>query len=629
MEFVGTDCDQKDDRMEDMTQKKKNTLISTNILLQFCFWILAFSFFHFTAEPCFAASPDAEDQIILPLKAQPLPLPENLRPGQNFEIQLQLQLEPGFKAYSDKLKVEILDPSNVKVGTPQVSPVITAMDKFTKQNKSFIQGKSLLKVLVESDPDKLLTNSPTWTLQLTYQACSESFCLFPKKIQIPLQLNPKKAEAETSTNIQSQFQVPLRLQDALKKGLLWTFLFVFVAGFLTSLTPCIFPMIPITLAILGRNSHSHSKLKNIGLAHAYVFGIALTYALLGVLAASTGALFGSMMSHPVVLSIVCLVFLLMSVSMFGLFEFQAPGFVRQWMGKDFHLSGYRGAFLSGLLAGVVASPCVGPVLVGILTYVAQTQNKVLGFWLLFTFAVGMGQLFLLLGISTQATKYLPRSGPWMNGVKFVFGSLMLAAFFYYLDLLIPGRPWDFAMGAALITLASLFGAFAANSELDNLGRVKKGFMQALFFVGIAYASISILNLRPFLNQRLISETSSKELPNNMPWQDYSEERFQKGLKSGKPIMIDFYADWCAACHELEELTFSNPHVQSLANSMILLKVNATQESVENQALREKFGIVGLPTILFFSAQGEALPQLTLTQFEEPQAFLSRLRKVLP
>lgn len=206
---------------------------------------------------------------------------------------------------------------------------------------------------------------------------------------------------------------------------------------------------------------------------------------------------------------------------------------------------------------------------------------------------------------------------------------MLGAFFYYLDLLIPGRPWDFAMGVALITLASLFGAFAANSELDNLGRVKKGFMQALFFVGIAYASISILNLRPFLNQRLISETISKELPNNMAWQDYSDEHFQKALKSGKPIMIDFYADWCAACHELEELTFSNPHVQSATSSMILLKVNATQDTAANQVLREKFGIVGLPTILFFSAQGEALPQLTLTQFEEPQAFLSRLRKVRP
>ncbi len=317
----------------------------------------------------------------------------------------------------------------------------------------------------------------------------------------------------------------------------------------------------------------------------------------------------------------------MAISMFGLFEFQAPSFVRQWLGKDFHLSGFRGAFLSGLLAGVVASPCVGPVLVGILTYVAQTQDKFLGFWLLFTFALGMGQLFLLLGMSTQATKYLPRSGP--NGVKFVFGSFMLIAFFYYLDLLIPGRPWDFILGFALITLSSLFGAFAANSELDNLGRVKKGFMQALFFVGVAYITISVLNLRPFLNQRLLSETSLQEATHGIIWQEYSDQKFQEAKTSGKPIVIDFYADWCAACHELEQLTFSHPHVQSLLNSMVILKVNATQESTEIQSVREKFGVVGLPTLLFFSSKGKALPELTLTQFEEPQAFLARLRKTLP
>jgi thiol:disulfide interchange protein DsbD len=185
-----------------------------------------------------------------------------------------------------------------------------------------------------------------------------------------------------------------RKKEIIKRKFL-AFLFVFAIGLLTSLTPCIYPMIPITIAVLGKEAHARSRWQNILVSICYVLGIGVTFSALGVFAASTGALFGSFMSSAWVLGFVCLVFFAMSLSMFGLFEIQAPQFLRDGILSHLHLHGYLGAFVSGLLAGVVASPCVGPVLVGVLTFVAQTQSLWLGFWLLFTYALGMGVLFLV------------------------------------------------------------------------------------------------------------------------------------------------------------------------------------------------------------------------------------------
>lgn len=359
-----------------------------------------------------------------PLIAHAQISPYELAPEQSAELKIDLELPDGYKAYVDQFKVEIIEPEAFQISAPKLQPTKELFDKFSKKKRVIVEGKSTLLATLEAP--KVL-NGSTVHAQLTYQACTQTYCLFPKKInlEIPVKL---KIEAQNFSFLQ------LNLDEVFQKGLFLTFVFVFIMGFLTSLTPCVFPMIPITLAVLGREAHARSRLQNILVSHIYVLGIATTFSSLGIFAASTGALFGSMMSSPWVLGFICIVFFAMALSMFGLFEIEAPRFLRDGFLSHFHGHGYSGAFISGLIAGIVASPCVGPVLVGILTFVAKSQNLWLGFWLLFVYAFGMGQLFLLLGISSQFTKLLPKSGGWMETVKKAFALMMLAAFYYYLQI---------------------------------------------------------------------------------------------------------------------------------------------------------------------------------------------------
>lgn len=353
------------------------------------------------------------------------------------------------------------------------------------------------------------------------------------------------------------------------QGLVTTYFLVFLGGVLTSFTPCIFPMIPITLSILGKHAHARTRLQTFLVSVLYVWGIAVTYSLMGVAAAMTGALFGSFMSHPLVLGFMVLVFFAMSLSLFGLFEIQPPKFIRDKLATD-KGSGYSGAFISGVIAGIVASPCVGPILVGILTYVAQTQSPIFGSTLLFTYAIGMGQIFLVLGSFSHGIKLLPKSGPWLDRVKKVMAVMMLLVSFYYLSIIFPAL------------------------DVSKWNEKKPGF------------SVNASN-----------------------WQPYSEAALQQAITDKKPVIVDFYADWCAACKELEKHTFTNQQFQLLANNFVLLKFDATDaESPAFEKMREKYGIVGLPFILFLDSKGEWVKEATLTQFEVAGPFIQRMELVL-
>ncbi len=576
------------------------------------------------------AQTDRRDPLVTTVQLNPL----EWNVGQAGTIEIKMTLPEKFHVYAESIKLQILEPDGFQMSTPQLSPQTEWFDKFSKRKRQGFVGTAILKAHLEA-PSRFSHAVKNMKLELSYQACSDQFCLFPtvKKLEAPLQLRgtfEKEKEFPASSTVTPSSPSFLSTQnfsqylgDSLALGLV----FVFLAGILTSFTPCIFPMIPITLAVLGNHSEQRTRLQNFLISLFYVFGIATTYSLLGLVAASSGTLFGASLGNPYVLSVMCVIFLTMALSMYGLFELQVPAFIRNKWGTGKNKGGYGGAYVTGLLAGVVASPCVGPVLVAILTFVATSQSRLLGFLYLFTYAMGLGMIFLVLGLSNQFIKLLPRSGMWMNIFKFFLGTLMLSAFYYYLNLLFPDRWFDFAFGLGLVAIASIYGAFLPSIGKTPLQHLRKGLMLAVLITGFGYIILSAFDLRPYLQQKMISGAGINELK-KLNWQPYSEQALEDSAQDKKPVIIDFWAEWCAACHELEENTFSDLRVRALATNYTLLKFDATSDSPALKDLKKRYMIQGLPTIIFISKQGEWQKELTLTEFEKPEKFTERMEKGL-
>lgn len=512
------------------------------------------------------SNPEVED----PLEISAFLKPTKLESHQIALLELRLRLPEQYKAYEDQFALELVSPDGFKLTKPTVSPVQKFFDEFSKKERTGMQGEAVMRATLEA-PAKI-PSSGTLKLKLTYQACTKTYCLFPTFREVTVGFQSASASTNAIVQIDGGF-LSQKLSQAMERGVFWTFLFVFVAGLLTSLTPCVFPMIPITLAVLGKNSHLRSRWQSVIVSHAYVLGIAMTYALLGLLAASTGKLFGNFMSSPVVLAFICVVFLAMALSMLGAYEIEAPPRVQNFLDRFTHYHGPVGAFATGVVSGIVASPCVGPVLVAILTYVAQTQDLWFGFWLLFVFALGMGQLFLALGLSTHLTKKLPRSGPWLVVVKKAFGVLMLGVFIYYASLLY----------ASLESSESKSQKIAAKDAFPGQGLV---------------------------------------------WEPLTEQALAQAASEGKPVIIDFWAEWCGACHELDKVTYTHQRVQLMASQFALFKFDATSESPELEKFRQQFKIVGLPWVVFLDRKGKWIEDLTLAGFEDPEPFVERLTKAL-
>jgi len=341
-----------------------------------------------------------------PLSARAALDPSQMFVGGNVTVRIQLELAPKHHAYVDQFRLEVVDTDFVRVGQPTVSLIYDFNDPFSKKIKQVVQDKSTMTAALELAQD-LKPQYMSIHLALTYQACTKAHCLFPKTLSVPLRFEVIGGGSGPSMapigNLASRLNAAF--VSAMKDNLALAFILVFLAGVLTSLTPCIFPMIPITLAVLGIRHPHRTRAHRLFISACYVLGIALTYSTLGVIVAKTGALFGALLGNMWVICVLAALVVLMGLSMLGLFEVALPARLQTRLSKSRSSEGVVGALISGLLAGLVASPCVGPVLVSILTYVAQTQNAVFGFSLLFVFD------FLVFRLSGFAQKSLVHRRP--------------------------------------------------------------------------------------------------------------------------------------------------------------------------------------------------------------------------
>jgi thiol:disulfide interchange protein DsbD len=421
---------------------------------------------------------------------------------------------------------------------------------------------------------------------------------------------------------------------------------VFAGGLLTSLTPCVYPLIPITVSVFGARK-AEGRGKALVLTSSYIVGMGVVFSALGVLAAKTGQAFGALLGHPGVVTGLAVFLLVLATSMFGAFELALPSSLQQRL-SSVGGSGVAGAFLMGSVSGFLAAPCTGPVLTGLLAFVAKTANTGLGAGLLFIYALGIGVPFFLIGVFTVR---LPRGGVWMEWVKSVLGIILVALAFSYLR---DAFPWarDSVKAVAgqigRVPGAFITGAFATVGVL--IGAVHLSFKAGARQFAVKAVGVALVVAAIVIRVGAMDTAPTGALWVKLGWAQppqaptflwhqvmpakqasFSAQEFEKVLArartEGKPVLIDFFADWCAACKELDRETYPSPQVISEAGRFLSIKIDATNSEDALDALMERFGVEGLPTVAFVSSQGEVLRDPRVTGFLEPELFTAELKKV--
>lgn len=419
---------------------------------------------------------------------------------------------------------------------------------------------------------------------------------------------------------------------------------VFLGGLLTAMTPCVYPLIPITVSVFGARKDT-SRGKSVLLTSSYIFGMAAVFCALGVLAAKTGQAFGSMLGKPAVSIGLALFLGLLASSMFGAFELALPSSLQTKL-NSVGGTGVLGSFLMGSVSGFLAAPCTGPVLTSLLTFVAKSQSTALGAGLLFIYALGVGAPFFVIGVF--AVK-LPRGGVWMEWVKSVLGVALVALAVSYLrDGLTPLREASNALAAQLgrVPGTAIAAVVAAAGVL--LGAVHRSFKEGrtdalLKGVGVTAVALALLVRAGALNTASAGDLwvrmglMTPPPPVEVTWavkvkpSEGALASFDGALAQaraqGKPVMIDFFAEWCAACKELDRDVYVAPDVVGEAGRFINIKVDGTDDAEVIDKLYQRFGVQGLPTVAFVSSDGEVLEDPRVTGYLEPHEFLAELKKV--
>lgn len=522
-------------------------------------------------------------------------------------INFDVEVIDGFFAYEDKFKIEIQDFVAKSI---DIDPVVSFYDKTFQKNKKGVKDKAHIKIQVQYTGE-IIPNQLNFSL--TYQTCTPEYCLFPNDLQITHLLDKPSKELLTMQTG----------PNWLNQGIFLSLLFVFFAGFLTSLTPCVYPMLPITIAVLGANK-SKSRLEGFFKSLTYVFGMALTYAFLGLFVASTGFMFGSLLSNYYFLGFLSLVLFLGALSMFDIFEIRTPAFLTNNLNVKQSSTSYIALFITGLFSGLMVGPCVGPVLIGVLGYVSQTKSLFQGFFLLFFFALGLGSLILVLGTFSNLLEKIPRSGTWMVYVKKALGLLFLGLIFYFISPVLTVRQTTYVtlLVLSLFTIVILIKSQASKNL--NLNLIEDSAYKTVFIFSLIFGLI-IFSLSEERFERLVGYSNETYINTN--WDVFTDEKLNIAKENQKFVIVDFYAQWCAACRELKNKTFSKSEIINFSPEIKWLYFDSTKSSKKLDELKARFNILGLPTILFFDSNGKIRNDLRLTGFEKPSEFIKRLQKL--
>jgi thioredoxin:protein disulfide reductase len=392
----------------------------------------------------------------------------------------------------------------------------------------------------------------------------------------------------------------------------WTLLGVFLGGLALNLTPCVYPMIPITISFFGGRTACNKPNQVQLFAHGLCFlmGLAFTNSILGMVAALTGGLMGALLQNQIVLIIITGILIFFATSLFGFWELNLPGSLTQAAGKTY--SGYFGSLFMGLTLGVVAAPCIGPFVLGLLTWVAGMGNPLLGFIVFFTLSLGLCLPLFVLAMFSGQLQRLPRAGGWMLWIRKLMGWILVGMAIYFIRPILPAY-FKVFLPAVMLFLAGLHLGW-----IDKNQHGFRGFPWLKTLTGL-----SCLILATFI----ISSWAFKGA--GIEWKSYSEQLLQRAIDEKKPVIVDFYADWCAPCRELEQVTFHHPDVvQQAEEHFIIIKIDVTKGgNPDYEKLLEQYNIKGVPTIVFLDRKGNERIDLRLVDFIPPEQFLIRMNEL--
>ncbi|OGS97171.1 MAG: thiol:disulfide interchange protein [Gallionellales bacterium RIFCSPLOWO2_02_FULL_57_47] len=551
-------------------------------------------------------------------------------------LQANFTITPGYYLYRDKISFTTNDTAikvaSVKLPRGEIKndPNFGATEVF---HNSF-QAEITL--------ERGATNAEIITLNAKYMGCSEQGLCYPPitptlRVSLPdaktgLLAPPVMTEAPPPP-AQAPLSEGSQIAQLFKGGNFWLIIpFFFGAGLLLALTPCVFPMIPILSGIIVGRGHKITHMHAFMLSLAYVLGMAITYAAVGVAAGFSGHLLSNALQTPWVLGSFSVVFVLLSLSMFGFYELQLPSALQSKLtdtSNRLHGGHLSGVFVMGALSAIIVGPCVAAPLAGALLYIGQTHDAVLGGVALFTLAMGMGAPLLLIGAS--AGVLLPKAGAWMEAVKSIFGVLLLALAIWIIQPLLPIGV-QMLLWAALLIFSGIY-LHALDSLVHNASgwqKLVKGIGLFTLLLGVAYLVGALSGapdiLRPLGNIGR-AETQAPATAHFSRVKDIAELDQRIAQARGQTVLLDFYADWCVSCKEMERFTFADAAVQARLKPALLLQADVTANSEADQALLKRFGLYGPPGILFFDTQGKELGDFRVVGYQDAVQFLKTLQQV--
>ena len=529
----------------------------------------------------------------------------------------------GYYLYQEKISVKLNQEENASfdVATFSISPE-DYNDPYFGLMKIF--KKPVQAIFKVSQPPLKAEDM----VEIAYQGCTEGFCYPPEVKEIKVADLPiaqvanteKTSENSTALSVQPKAEQD-RLAESLFNSKYAVFGF-FLLGLGLAFTPCVLPMLPLLSAIVIGQNQRPNMWRAFALSFVYVQGMALTYTLLGLIVAAIGLPFQVALQHPYVMIGLSIIFVLLALSMFGVFTLQLPSSLQtklSLLSQQQKAGALGGVFLMGMIAGLVASPCTSAPLSGALLYVAQSGDLFTGAITLYLLALGMGVPLIL--ITLFGNKILPKSGMWMETVKKLFGFVMLALPIFLISRILPDE-WTPRLWSMLGTAFFIWFAF----QMPKNGT---GWVFRILFLVAAMISVKPLQTWVWGETSTPSAVENKAVSHVEFKQVKSEAELQQVLaENNKPlVMLDLYADWCVACKEFEKETFSDPSVQKAFGDMLLLQVDMTKNSEENRALMTKYKVLGLPTILFFSRDGKEIEGSRVNGFMPPVEFLQWIKKI--